>query len=573
MDIVTYILCKSSDKKIMEYVKAMERLTMVVQDTVPTVETAEPNKLYLVDTNHDGTYEEYVLAEISGEQQIIPLGNITDLDNYFTKPETMTMINTLVKEVSQKNDGDIKVVKYNNTETTITVDQSPVDGSLHLISSDAVYDAVSSVHTSLTTAEYEALTPAQKSNGSEYFVYDANTGYGEIYRNDIRYGTGTLDAINIIYDNTTSSLTATNVQDALDEVVDNIDGLFSVLTKVQYDALTPAQKADGTIYFVVLDSDTGEIYKDDKLFGATTAVHVSYDNTSTGLVATNIQDAVDELAGALSVAHVSITQAAYDTLTPAEKANGTVYFVTPASGSGYKVYYDGILYSNMTPPANTVTYDHTTSGLAATDVQAAIDEVAADLASSMVQLTTAQYEALTPAQQANGTAYFVYDTGAESGVIYRNGHLFSITEIDADNVNYDNTTSGLTSTNIQDAVDEIVDDIEAVHIDLTQAQYNALPAAEKTNGTEYFITDAEAEGDFSNLETRLHKMESNFIDVSPNVTTINPAAYKRMTRVSDNEVQIIINDPVAHKDYLVTVTASGSGNTRYDPQYIITEVV
>lgn len=413
MDIVTYILCKSSDKKIMDYVKAMERLTMVVQDTVPTVETAEPNKLYLVDTNHDGTYEEYVLAEISGEQQIIPLGNITDLDNYFTKPETMTMINTLVKEVSQKNNGDIRVAKYNNTETTIPVDQAPVDGSLHLISSDAVYDAVSSVHISLTAAEYDALTPAQKINGSEYFVYDSATGLGEIYRNDIKYGTGTLDAINVIYDNTTSALTATNVQDALDEVVENIDGLFNVLTKAQYDALTPVQQNDGTIYFVVLDANSGEIYKDGKLFGTTTAVHISYDNT----------------------------------------------------------------------------------------------------------------------------------------------------------------TSGLSATDVQEAIDEIVDDIKNVHVDLTQAQYDALPAAEKVNGTEYFITDAVAEGDFSNLETRLQKMESNFIDVSANVTMPNPVNYKSMTKVNDNKVEIIIEDTVAHKDYKVTVTANGSGNTRTNPQYTIEEVI
>jgi hypothetical protein len=44
----------------------MEGLSTVILDHVPTVSEAEPNKLYLVDVNHDGVYEEYILAEIDG---------------------------------------------------------------------------------------------------------------------------------------------------------------------------------------------------------------------------------------------------------------------------------------------------------------------------------------------------------------------------------------------------------------------------------------------------------------------------------------------------------------------------
>lgn len=68
-------------------------------------------------------------------------------------------------------------------------------------------------------------------------------------------------------------------------------------------------------------------------------------------------------------------------------------------------------------------------------------------------------------------------------------------------------------------------------------------------------------------------MESNFIDVSPNVTIVDPARYKSMTKVDANTVEIIVNDPVTTKDYKITVTASGSGNTRTNPQYTIEEVI
>lgn len=88
-----------------------------------------------------------------------------------------------------------------------------------------------------------------------------------------------------IYDNTLSGLTATNVQDAIDEVITN------------------------------MPSDADDI---------------SYDNTSSGLTATNVQDAIDEVVS-----------------------------------------------SSSTPDADDISYDNTSSGLTATNVQDAIDEVAA----------------------------------------------------------------------------------------------------------------------------------------------------------------------------------------------------
>lgn len=69
---------------------------------------------------------------------------------------------------------------------------------------------------------------------------------------------GSSTAAGTTYDNTGSGLTATNVQDAIDEVLSDI----------------PAN-----------------------------AAALAYDNTGSGLVATDVQDAIDELAGAISTAH------------------------------------------------------------------------------------------------------------------------------------------------------------------------------------------------------------------------------------------------------------------------------
>ncbi len=749
MDIVTYILCKSSDKKILDLVKSMERLTMVISDHIPTVAEAEPNKLYLVDTNHDGTYEEYILAEISGVPQIIELGNITDLTDYYTKEE--------------------------------------------------IDDFFARMHIQCTPAEYDALTPEQKNNGSEYFVYDSVNDVGFIYRYNHVYGSSTIEAENVIYDNTGTQISVTNVQDALTELDAELNSLFSLVSLAQYNELTPEQKNNGTVYFVSLGANAGEIYKNNKLYGSTRALKISYDNTTSNLTATDVQSALDEIVTDFAASHVQLTQAQYDALTPAEQADGTVYFVYETGADSGVIYRNGHLFSVTELDAENVNYDNTDSGLDATNVQDALDEVVDMFDGARVQLTQAEYDELTPAEQANGTTYYVYNTGDEAGVIYRNGHLFSTTELTAEDVSYDNTDSGLTADDVQEAIDELADAIVNVHesltqaeydalttaekmngteyfvsdishkngevvqydsnddiisrtrivgiipreiiyaedevtvqpaliesmseintdptssiartcllfeteidgktiyhtnifqrkntgatqysslndryftrfatdinasnlqlmldhdttvpptlkdsfyiadengvrlgeygaslmgyyfvyngdgaegfsavdhatveqveipgerkiyrndivyssvggdeeettphIDLTQAQYDALTPEQKMDGTEYFITDAVAEGDFSNLETRLQKMESNFIDVSPNVTMPNPVNYKSMTKVNSNKVEIIIEDTVAHKDYKVTVTASGSGNTRTNPQYTIEEVI
>lgn len=58
---------------------------------------------------------------------------------------------------------------------------------------------------------------------------------------------------------------------------------------------------------------------------------------------------------------VELTQAEYDALPTTEKMNGSIYFISDGEASY--------------PSASTMRYDNTTSGLAATSVQDAVDEV------------------------------------------------------------------------------------------------------------------------------------------------------------------------------------------------------
>ena len=64
-----------------------------------------------------------------------------------------------------------------------------------------------------------------------------------------------------------------------------------VLTQAQYDALTPAEQNNGMTYYIS-DGAGG---------GSTTATQVSYSNTQSGLTATNVQGAIDVLAGKITL--------------------------------------------------------------------------------------------------------------------------------------------------------------------------------------------------------------------------------------------------------------------------------
>ena len=93
-------------------------------------------------------------------------------------------------------------------------------------------------------------------------------------------------------------------------------------------------------------------------------------------------------------------------------------------------------------------YDNTTSGLVATTVQAAIDELVALKLDNYTTITYAEWQLLTPAQKA-ATNYYIPD--------YPNEGL----TMSADAVEYDNTSSGLSATDVQDAIDEVNSDFTA----------------------------------------------------------------------------------------------------------------
>lgn len=138
---------------------------------------------------------------------------------------------------------------------------------------------------------------------------------------------GDYDADQVDYDNSASGLTSTDVQDAIDELdtaIDNIINplLFKGAINANSDFPTSAEVQNGWTYRIqtdVTDNDptktnTGDSFLagDEIAWNGTgwtslgpstfAASNVTYDNSSSGLTATDTQDAIDELSGAVGQA-------------------------------------------------------------------------------------------------------------------------------------------------------------------------------------------------------------------------------------------------------------------------------
>jgi len=121
---------------------------------------------------------------------------------------TVTTRNAFSKVIAGDNITSTFVESGTTSSITLNADydSTVTSGSTKLITSGAVASAIAALPDpiqAITLAEWNQLTPEQQANG-QYVITDATTAY--------------LAAEYMPYDNTTSGLIATDVQDAIDEV-------------------------------------------------------------------------------------------------------------------------------------------------------------------------------------------------------------------------------------------------------------------------------------------------------------------------------------------------------------------
>ena len=292
---------------------------------------------------------------------------------------------------------------------------------------------------------------------------------------------------------------------------------------------------------------------------ASTAADVNYDNTASGLSADDVQEALDELA----VGGSASGKADQTTIAPVEDTTTA----TVAHPLGSIFYLNGILYRALSDIAIGGTIN-TASGGNATQTTVAHNF------KRTVTLTSAQYSQLSAAEKAADIVYIITDDNA----------------ISADDVEYDNTTSGLTATDVLDAVDELVDG-KAAKADLSSIQATgttnttgaAIPAgthfylngvlcraiaqidsnAQFTLGTNYVTT---------NIDTALRRLTQydelyNFTETTSKTRNLNYNASNYALLVmqvfdSDgNQIVAITQPTLAYRN--INVKAYGSSSSQW----------
>src|SRR5690606_17143958 len=336
------------------------------------------------------------------------------------------------------------------------------------------------------------------------------------------------------YDNTTSGLTATDVQTAIDELatqigdldlVDNTDGTFSLIGPDGTTILGTVSKSDltdeGDGLYTFTNNDGSDVQFDvrsvEVVFDAASNVYnfldsagaviasidmnasnVAYDNTTSGLTATDVQSALDELAtqiGDLDL--VDNTDGTFSLMAPdGTTVLGTVSksdltdegdgLFTFTNNDGSDVQFDvrsvevvfdaasnvynfldsaGAVIASIDMNASNVAYDNATSGLTATNVQAAIDEIvglAGGLSDDLVDNGDGTYTHTTVAGDTVTIDANTVDVTVSNGVYtFLDGAGNTITTIDtnASAIGFDNTASGLTAIDVQAALDELATQI------------------------------------------------------------------------------------------------------------------
>jgi hypothetical protein len=232
--------------------------------------------------------------------------------------------------------------------------------------------------------------------------------------------TGDQNAIDVPYDNSTSGLVATNVQKAIDEVYNvalaasTSGGVTSVFGRT---GAVVAQTGDYTASQVTNAFDKTVDTTDNITEGSTNLFHTNADWNATSGKAEILNKPTD------------ITDLSLHSVTELNDVTST--------GSGAIITSSERVNLNNQSGTNSgdqnaidVPYDNTNSGLTATDVQNAIDEV---------------YTAATSG-----------GSGAVDSVFGRTGVVVAQTsDYDAIQVDYDNSGSGLTATDVNAAIDEV----------------------------------------------------------------------------------------------------------------------
>jgi len=226
-DLVHYYLKSEtySKEEVNSLIGSISSLDLAVVATLPTQDISTTT-IYLVGPDSEtGKYDEYVYFNNSWVQ----IGDTSiDLSGYVTSSELTAAIADFLTETEIRS---LVQTCYTKIETNalldakqdvLTFDNAPIENSTNPVKSGGVYTALSGKQDTLT---YDNLPTENSTNMVKS---------GGIYT-----AINSLGADDIAYDNTNSELVATDVQDAVDEIVEDVENLNeSINGKVDWESFS-----------------------------------------------------------------------------------------------------------------------------------------------------------------------------------------------------------------------------------------------------------------------------------------------------------------------------------------------
>lgn len=358
------------------------------------------------------------------------------------------------------------------------------------------------------------------------------------------------EAKDLPYDDTITAMGTildpiTNVQaaiEALDKRLDEEDANKNTATDIAYD---DSVSKIGTNIKNVQEAIEGlDAIVDALAFGAG---DISYTNTTSKLTATDVQGAIDEVEGRVDALEalkheleiIEITQVAYDAL-PTGPAKDQTYLITDAANgptlirNGYKVSGGGggggqggtadisgdpnnalttgsdkgLYVSNKSENYIVTPQTGTDPILTKTTVQGALEELA-DAIGGIKNATDINFDASKTGTQKTPP---LTSTNVQDAVTEINAKMDNIVESQnsASMISYDGTASGLSDTNVQDAIDTIVGTIPTTAVDI-----GYVPAAGST------LTDTDVQSAIDTLVTRTDAIPTEIDELSYDKTVKN----------------------------------------------------
>lgn len=175
--------------------------------------------------------------------------------------------------------------------------------------------------------------------------------------------------------------------------------------------------------------------------------------------------------------------------------------------------------------------------------------------SAVTFISKQDYDNLGTVTQSDNVVYFVADTTISPATysIMANGTNYGGVS-DAIKVTYDNTTSQSSSTNVQDALDEIFTN-KAQIVRLTQAQFNALPQVEKDKeNVLYIITDASSSGGSGGSSGPIKAIDVEYDNATSQLLALNVQEAIDELKKSVSDGKKLVADAITNKGVTTLAT-------------------